>query len=212
MAQTMTIKPYLRVYTGSDMHYRFDDESEEWYNDRDMRYFDRYDYSDEDSEEEAEDIRYNSNEMRGEEKTATQSHMKEATDSSNCQYGNFQQTQDNANDHEEAGDNNTETDRRADPLAYTQTAYQTQTQTQTQYDLSYYGYGDYDFGQLSRVTTAFNIHDFMDPNPTNAAEDGDNEGDDEEEDEGEEEEEEDAGDADDMSMANRRWHCPRPQR
>lgn len=192
----MTIKPYLRVYTGSDMHYRFDEESEEWYNDRDMRYFDRYDYSDEESEE--EDMRYDSNETRGKE-AATQD---QAPDSSDFQNDNSQQPRDDTTGHEETRGG------KAEPTTETDTKTAYQAQTQTQYDLSYYGYGDYDFGQLSRVTTAFNMHDFMDPSPS-AAEDRDNEGDDEGE---EDEEEEDAEDVDDMSMANRRWHCPRPQR
>lgn len=171
MMETMTapvIKPYLRVYTGGDMYYRYDDEAEEWYEARDVRYFDRYDYQDESEEEE------------------TQETLEETAQ-------NSQETV------SQAVSDNTQT----------QTQTQTEAQPEPQYDLSYYGYGDFDFGQLSRTTTAFNIHDFMDPNPLSPIDDRANEGDDEgEEEEGYEEEDDD--DADDM--ANRRWNCPQPQR
>jgi hypothetical protein len=197
----LTIKPYLRVYTGSDMHYRFDDELEEWYNDRDMRYFDfdRYDYSDEESEEE-EDFVYDnrtSSQTRIEE---THTHD-EATSNSKQPHNTVHDQTESTTEDARTKDVNTQLNT---PTAF-QAQTQTQTQTQIQYDLSYYGYGDYDFDQLSRTTTAaFNIYDFMDPNPVSAVEDRENEGDDEEE--------EDADDTDDMRMANRHWHCPQPQR
>lgn len=190
----LTIKPYLRVYTGGDMHYRFDEESEEWYNDRDdMRYFDRYDYSDEDSDEDSgsddsEDI---------------------YDESASTAFTSWQTTVTN-NQAESKTDNvkteNAKTEDDAQPETADAEAETTETQT---HDLGYYGYGDYDFGQLSRVSTAaFSIHDFMDdPNPvTVTVEERANEGDDE----GEEEEEK--KDADDLNMENRRWHCPEPRR
>lgn len=188
----LTIKPYLRVYTGSDMHYRFDEESEEWYNDRDdMRYFDRYDYSDEDSDsDDSEDI---------------------YDESASTAFTSWQTTVNTVNNNQPEPKT---VDGKTEDNAHPETEAET-TETQT-HDLSYYGYGDYDFGQLSRVSTAaFNIHDFMDDsNPvTVTVEERPNEGDDEEEEKGEDQVAvEDADDADDMSMETRRWHCPEPRR
>ncbi|ERT02231.1 hypothetical protein HMPREF1624_00529 [Sporothrix schenckii ATCC 58251] len=178
----MTIKPYLRVYTGSDMHYRFDDESGEWYDGGDIRFFDRYDYSDEEEDSDEEDAFPLS--------IAAASSSWQSTDNSLPK---------------DTGDSLT---KQAEEATSKDVETEQDDQTQTEHDLSYYGYGDYDFSQLSRVTTAFNIHDFMDPNPMSAVEDNDKEGDKEEDqdDEGTE------GDYEDEEDANRRWPCPEPQR
>ncbi|CAK7232284.1 hypothetical protein SBRCBS47491_008217 [Sporothrix bragantina] len=75
----------------------------------------------------------------------------------------------------------------------------TQIVYQTNNDLSYYGYGDYDFAQLSRTTTAYSV-------PSTEAKEGSEA--EEHEYEGEDEEDEDDG----LEMAQRRWHCPRLER
>ncbi|CAK7223041.1 hypothetical protein SCUCBS95973_005043 [Sporothrix curviconia] len=86
--------------------------------------------------------------------------------------------------------------------ADTQIVYQTNNN-----DLSYYGYGDYDFAQLSRTTTAYSVPSTevmadrgAEDEEEDAGEDCDDDNDNEEEDE------------DDLIMAQRRWHCPRLER
>ncbi|KAL1913978.1 hypothetical protein Sste5344_000246 [Sporothrix stenoceras] len=195
----LTIKPYLRVYTGADMHYRFNEEAEERYEDRDdMRYFDRYDYSDEDSDSDSDE----SDSIYGDSASTAFTSWQATVNTGNAVNNQAESKTDVRIEDGKVGDN-------AQSKAET-------AEVQT-HDLSYYGYGDYDFGQLSRVTTmAVNIHDLMDPNPvTVTVEERDDDGDDEdeEEEEGEDEEAvEEADEADDLGMENRRWHCPEPRR
>ncbi|CAK7203511.1 hypothetical protein SEUCBS139899_006245 [Sporothrix eucalyptigena] len=194
MAQTMAIRQPLTIYTGSDRSYHSQGHTEEWYNDRGgMQYSYTPSDSEEDNRTEVQDYLSYDDKTHSTVSGNAQEQLGEATYASTDApyvYRPWPQTstdEQQTEEYEETEDNDDTTTAEAD----------CQNPYQTFYDLSYYGYGDYDFAQLSRTTTTYSV-------PETRTQ--------EEVDEGYAEDEEEEEDEDDLNMADRRWHCPRPER